>query len=177
MAERLLEDDQIIELATSIVERQNRFNAALDLAHMVVLLDKKVKEREQVIRDASNPSIGVWYWQGDGDDFPESLTCPILISADKMRSLLSQLETKTEQIHIYEEGLDFLSERAIEIDNPWGPPRIAQWFRDMARRIRKRKPGGVKFEEGFPRPAHITPDLSESPDYNPLDPASGIKGL
>jgi len=32
----------------------------------------------------------VWYWQGDGNDNLESLTCPVLIEADDLRALLER---------------------------------------------------------------------------------------
>lgn len=32
----------------------------------------------------------VWYWQGDGEDHLESLTCPVLIEADDLRALLER---------------------------------------------------------------------------------------
>jgi NTP pyrophosphatase (non-canonical NTP hydrolase) len=31
-----------------------------------------------------------WYWQGDGTDDPESLTCPVVMTADTLRELLSK---------------------------------------------------------------------------------------
>lgn len=31
----------------------------------------------------------VWYWQGDGMDFPESLACPVVMAADTLRKLLA----------------------------------------------------------------------------------------
>lgn len=31
-----------------------------------------------------------WYWQGDGEDYPESLTCPVLIRAEDLRALLKE---------------------------------------------------------------------------------------
>jgi len=30
----------------------------------------------------------VWYWQADGNDHPESLTCQVMIRADDLRTLL-----------------------------------------------------------------------------------------
>ncbi len=33
-----------------------------------------------------------WAWQGDGTDFPESLTCPVLISASDLRGVLAENE-------------------------------------------------------------------------------------
>ncbi len=32
----------------------------------------------------------VWYYQGDGTDYPESLTCPVVMTADQFRDLLSE---------------------------------------------------------------------------------------
>lgn len=29
----------------------------------------------------------VWFFQGDGHDYPESLTCPVIMSADKFREI------------------------------------------------------------------------------------------
>lgn len=34
------------------------------------------------------PTPGVWLWQGDGADFPESLACPVVMSAETLRALL-----------------------------------------------------------------------------------------
>jgi len=31
-----------------------------------------------------------WYWQGDGTDHLESLTCPVLIEAEDLRALLER---------------------------------------------------------------------------------------
>ncbi|MBH1622412.1 hypothetical protein [Stenotrophomonas maltophilia] len=31
----------------------------------------------------------VWHWQGDGHDFPESLVCPVIMSAETLRALLA----------------------------------------------------------------------------------------
>ena len=40
----------------------------------------------QVLRDKLNGDF--WVWQHDGEDYPESLTCPILIHADHVREIL-----------------------------------------------------------------------------------------
>ncbi|ATS92313.1 hypothetical protein DLP05_073 [Stenotrophomonas phage vB_SmaS_DLP_5] len=29
-----------------------------------------------------------WYWQGDKEDYPESLTCPVIMSAEQLREML-----------------------------------------------------------------------------------------
>ncbi len=35
-----------------------------------------------------------WIWQGDGSDFPECLTCPVVMSAQTLRDLLSKIEVR-----------------------------------------------------------------------------------
>jgi hypothetical protein len=40
------------------------------------------------IREAQD---GAWYWQGDGYDFPESLVCPVIMSAQTLRELLAKV--------------------------------------------------------------------------------------
>ncbi len=32
----------------------------------------------------------VWFWQGDGEDYPESLSCPVVISANHLRKLIEK---------------------------------------------------------------------------------------
>lgn len=32
---------------------------------------------------------GAWHWAGDGSDFPETLVCPVLMSAATLRELLA----------------------------------------------------------------------------------------
>lgn len=33
---------------------------------------------------------GLWYWQGDDSDDPESLVCPVIMSAETLRGLLAK---------------------------------------------------------------------------------------
>lgn len=54
--------------------------------------------RQQTVKFAERGDIGVWVWGGDGDDHPESLTCPILISAEQMRELLAKIPNSDEQV-------------------------------------------------------------------------------
>lgn len=52
---------------------------------------------EQAMRELSAiraaTAKDVWYWQGDGFDFPESLTCHVVMSADSLRDLLKNRTT------------------------------------------------------------------------------------
>ena len=46
------------------------------------------KEELMALRAAVNKDV--WYWQGDGYDFPESLTCNVVMSASSLRDLLKK---------------------------------------------------------------------------------------
>jgi ligand-binding SRPBCC domain-containing protein len=37
------------------------------------------------------PAEGVWRWQGGGDDL-QSLSCPVVVRADRMREITGELE-------------------------------------------------------------------------------------
>ncbi len=63
---------------------QERLKEVLELARGCQL-------RERVVRLAESGMHGVWVWTGDGHDHPESLTCPVLISADHLRELLAKI--------------------------------------------------------------------------------------
>jgi hypothetical protein len=47
-------------------------------------LEAEVEVRRRESRD------GAWYWQGDGEDYPESLGCPVIMSAETLRELLAK---------------------------------------------------------------------------------------
>ncbi|WP_423173035.1 MULTISPECIES: hypothetical protein [unclassified Stenotrophomonas maltophilia group] len=47
----------------------------------------------------------VWHWQGDGHDFPESLVCPVVMSAETLRALLAARQP------VYVQGCDELRAR------------------------------------------------------------------
>jgi hypothetical protein len=47
--------------------------------------------RERIIHLAERGNVGVWVWGNDEHDHLESLTCPILISADHLRELLAKI--------------------------------------------------------------------------------------
>lgn len=38
-----------------------------------------------------------WLWEGDGYDFPESLVCPVVMSADTLRALLNKRDEHENQ--------------------------------------------------------------------------------
>lgn len=47
-------------------------------------------EVRQQLNIVKTNTEGVWRWQGDGDD-PESLSCPVVMSADTLRSFVAEV--------------------------------------------------------------------------------------
>ena len=59
-----------------------------DVARLEARIDWLLKwGRLDVARDREE----MWYWQGDGEDHLESLTCPVLIEAADLRAILAQV--------------------------------------------------------------------------------------
>jgi len=48
----------------------------------------RLRERDEV--QVATERGDVWYWQGDGHDMPESLACPVVMSADTLRALIAR---------------------------------------------------------------------------------------
>lgn len=44
--------------------------------------------KEAFIRSRDESEGNTWIFMDDGDDHPESLTCPVIISADQLREFL-----------------------------------------------------------------------------------------
>jgi len=71
--------------------------AALAKARDNIMADWQTvtKERDQaralVLLVNAGPG-DVWYWQGDGADYPESLSCPVVMSAGTLRGLCASAE-------------------------------------------------------------------------------------
>lgn len=61
----------------------------------LVLIDKgrlmMLERSHQTLLDYRADSV--WYWQGDEDDQPESLSCPVIMSAETLRELLAKAAT------------------------------------------------------------------------------------
>lgn len=47
-----------------------------------------LREHASVCNDAGRGG-DLWYWQGDGYDVPESITCPVVMSAGTLRELIA----------------------------------------------------------------------------------------
>lgn len=58
-----------------------------------ILQQDLARVRGELSARRARDSGEVWFWQGDGFDFPESLTCPVIVTADKLRALLALSST------------------------------------------------------------------------------------
>jgi hypothetical protein len=58
------------------------------------LIAKKERQlqdlRHEVDTRRRESTDGAWYWQGDDYDHPESLVCPVIMSAETLRELLAK---------------------------------------------------------------------------------------
>ncbi len=53
--------------------------------------DREIAEqRAQLNQISLYQEDAVWFWQGDGKDFPESLACPVIVPAPALRELISR---------------------------------------------------------------------------------------
>lgn len=87
--------------AKGIPHEQNAFIAVDEMADVARELQReRDAARAEVVRLAKELAVnaalrgsgGGWIWQGDGSDKLESLTCPVVVTADDMRKLTVQLE-------------------------------------------------------------------------------------
>lgn len=58
-------------------------------------LDAFQEERDRLQRERNGE---VWLWQGDGEDDVESLTCPVLMTADQVRALTARVH-ENQRLH------------------------------------------------------------------------------
>lgn len=84
--------EEIISCDTKIIDwSQPRIESLrLKVAEQAATIADQAKELK-VLRRV--PDGEVWYWQGDGEDFPESLTCPVIMSAATCRDMVRQAAT------------------------------------------------------------------------------------
>ena len=66
--------------------------------HIKMLEDTITRLRQHITMHEVSQGKDYWIWQGDGEDHPESLTCPVLIQADDLRSILADAK----QAEVYE---------------------------------------------------------------------------
>ncbi|QIN95229.1 hypothetical protein DLP3_066 [Stenotrophomonas phage vB_SmaS_DLP_3] len=99
-----------------------------------VLIDEMTyarwKERYDVETLAVNGEA-YWYWQGDKQDYPESLTCPVIMSAEKLREMLGNANRYTAWrdsmiAHLLEEQLIIQQALPQEVGES-RPPTAQEW--------------------------------------------------
>lgn len=71
------------EIRAATAERKQA-DMAEELTSTMAILGIAIRSLATV----ATPTEGVWKWQGEGDD-PESLSCPVVMSADTLRGLVA----------------------------------------------------------------------------------------
>lgn len=79
---------------TSMADERAR-NLAHDHARAIAERDEA---RAQLRMVHTGTEDGVWFWQGDGDDKPESLSCPVVMSADTLHRLQAAHMAEVERL-------------------------------------------------------------------------------
>ncbi len=66
-------------------------------------LTAEEKTRAELIAHREKAIGNYWCWQGDAEDHPESLTCPVLVPADQVREWVASRSKAFEEA--YEQSL------------------------------------------------------------------------
>ncbi|HHA2674538.1 TPA: hypothetical protein ACOECQ_000596 [Stenotrophomonas maltophilia] len=74
----------IAELREALAARQPVYEGHTWVSDYVLA---GLRERAEMPLQLRNGEV--WHWQGDGHDFPESLVCPVVMSAETLRALLA----------------------------------------------------------------------------------------
>lgn len=103
--DELLSDEEIKQAIDDVIvgDELSLFKvvAQAQLDHLAPIREAELSKKQQVISELTDKvlelrvSIGVlamersnetWYWQGDGEDHLDSLTCPIIITPEKFKA-------------------------------------------------------------------------------------------
>lgn len=91
------ERDELIRLRVAVDELTAQRDAFGHKAHQLAgELRLEIQIRNDLrtkLAVVNTPYPNVWVWQGDGHDEIESLSCPVVMSADTLRALLTKERT------------------------------------------------------------------------------------
>lgn len=172
MAARNKESQTTLRTVAGLREQVQRLTA--ERANIPADWQTVTKERDQAraaVRLVNAGPGDVWYWQGDGADYPESLSCPVVMSAATLRGLC----TDRDALRDVRREWEALSEQVRQIRAVAFDPTTTDLFK--ARQIR-RLLGHDGVEDPAVKPAPVTelPHPLTGPD--PLtageDPAGHI---
>ena len=81
---RLLTKERMLDILGYIKFAPSFYDELVRIAKAQATLTASIKDAEiQALHRERNGEV--WYWQGDGEDHLESLTCPVLIEAEDLR--------------------------------------------------------------------------------------------
>lgn len=76
-------DSLLAERDTAIQKRESMSS------HLTLVLEE-LKQAQANVRTATTSRSDVWFWQGDGNDEPESLACPVVMEPQTLRAILAE---------------------------------------------------------------------------------------
>ncbi|EML7990021.1 hypothetical protein D7Y24_13380 [Stenotrophomonas maltophilia] len=86
----------------------------------------------------------VWHWQGDGHDFPESLICPVVMSAETLRALLAARQPAHGSGTLVDSGA---LQMALNVLRRAGKDEVADALESTAARQPSKQPDSVALGE------------------------------
>ena len=82
----------IAKRLTEVMDQSNRQQGRLsELESELAAATNKRDILAIIVENVRTDRDHVWFWQGDGGDCPETLSCPVVMSADTLRAMLSEL--------------------------------------------------------------------------------------
>lgn len=107
-----------------------RLNLKLDnLAERFRTIEHERDELRQQLAAVKTDTDNVWKWQGDGGDHAESLSCPVVMTADTLRKILAE---HAEILTALDEALTAIDAVEAEPGRVGGPIFRVDWKRGLA---------------------------------------------
>jgi len=97
----------------------------------VVELEAELVEARRQLAAVHAGVENVWRWQGDGADRPESLACPVVMTADTLRGLAARVERAERTVRLTTAAL-------MGFDEPMPTARFLHELRVVAKAMRER---------------------------------------
>lgn len=90
----ILKDGQpltIEQILDALRERDSLANKNAGLIQQCEIAERQRDEHLSKLRSLNHGDYSeAWHWMGDGNDHPESLCCPVLISAEDLNSIIAE---------------------------------------------------------------------------------------
>ena len=107
-----------------------------DLEHKIATIAEELRAEQTKSRELQttlnvirSPAEDVWFWENNGENAPESLACPVVMTADRVRAFV---ETETRAKHLEKVLRAWREAHDIHMKTPVGGS-TAPFFRALTR--------------------------------------------